>query len=159
MDDWLVIWGVTAALFVIIEVMTMAFVALYLAIGAFAAAMVALGDGSVAWQFVAFAVTGIVLMVLTRPFIKGKLESPSVATNVSLLVGKGGIVTIAIDNDANTGQIRVGSEYWTARVPDEDGTTVIPVDARVLVESVEGVTARVRLRSDEPNAAAAQPHE
>jgi membrane protein implicated in regulation of membrane protease activity len=152
MDDWIIIWGVIAVLFVIVEVMSMAFVAIYIAIGAFAAAMVAIGGGSVGWQFLTFAITGIVLMLLTRPLIKNRLESPDIATNVNRLVGKGGIVTIAIDNDANTGQIRVGTEYWTARVADRDSTGVIPVEARVTVDAVEGVTARVRLRSDAPSA-------
>jgi membrane protein implicated in regulation of membrane protease activity len=151
-EEWMIAWGVIAALFVVVEVLSMAFVAIYIAIGAFAASMVALAGGNLGWQFMAFAVTGVVLMLLTRPFIKGRLESPDVATNVNRLVGKGGIVTIAIDNDANTGQIRVGTEYWTARVAAEDSVLVIPVESRVRVESVEGVTARVRLRSDEPTA-------
>lgn len=146
MDSELVLWIVLAATLAVLEIATMAFVALYFAIGAVAAAIVAWLDGGLEWQLLAFAVTGIVLMLLTRPLLKRKLESPAVHTNVDRLVGKGGIVTIPIDNDANTGQIRVGTEYWTARLPDDSVNTAVPVDARVTVVAVEGVTARVMPR-------------
>ena len=151
MDNWIVIWGALAVAFIVIELVTVSFVAIYFAIGALAATLVAGLNGNVALQLLAFAATGIVLMVLTRPVLKRKLESPDVATNVDRMTGKGGIVTIAIDNDANTGQIRVGTEYWTARVAagGADGE-MIPVDSRVTVLSVEGVTARVQLRADAP---------
>ncbi|MCB0880449.1 MAG: NfeD family protein [Thermoleophilia bacterium] len=152
MDEWFYIWAGVAALFIVLEIVTMAFVSIYIGLGALAAAIVAMLGGSPPMQFLAFAVAGIALMLATRPLLKKRLESPDIATNVNLLVGKGGIVTITIDNDANTGQIRVGTEYWTARMVDADATTVLPVDSRVIVDSVEGVTARVRLRSDAPSA-------
>jgi membrane protein implicated in regulation of membrane protease activity len=155
MDDpqtMLLIWGAAAAAFVVIETISVTFVAVYFAIGAAAAAAVAAGDGSFAIQLVAFSATGILLMVATRPLLKAKLESPDVPTNVNLLVGKGGIVTITIDNDASTGQIRVGTEYWTARMVEADAERVVPVDSRVVIDSIEGVTARVRLRDAAPSA-------
>jgi membrane protein implicated in regulation of membrane protease activity len=150
MDNWVVIWGSLAALFVIVEVLSVNFVAIYFALGAMSAAIVAGLGGNVALQMLAFSATAIALMVMTRPVLKRKLEPPTIETNVNRLVGKGGIVTIAIDNDANTGQIRVGTEYWTARSTAPDPAPMIPVDARVSVESVEGVTARVRLREAAP---------
>lgn len=152
MENYVILWMAVAAGFVILEVVTMAFVAMYFAVGAGAAALVAYLDGDLMWQLLAFAATGVVLMLLTRPLLKGKLESPDVATNVDRMTGKGGIVTIAIDNIANTGQIRVGTEYWTARVSDDAPEQVIPVDARVTVQNVEGVTARVLPRVETPTA-------
>lgn len=148
MEQWVIIWAVAAAAFLIVEVVTVTFVAVYFAIGAAAAAAVALGNGGFALQLVAFSVTGAVLLLLTRPILKKRLESPDVATNVNRMVGKGGIVTITIDNDANTGQIRVGTEYWTARLVEGHAHEVLPVDSRVTVEAIEGVTARVRPRAD-----------
>lgn len=152
MDNYVMAWIAVAAVFVILEVMSMAFAAMYFAIGAGAAALVAWFEGELMWQLLAFSVTGVVLMAVTRPLLKGKLESPQIATNVERMIGKGGIVTIPIDNDANTGQIRVGTEYWTARVADGAPDQVIPVDARVTVQAVEGVTARVLPRVETPTA-------
>ena len=143
MDDYLVFWIVLFAVFAVLEIVTMAFVSIYFAIGALAAAIVAWLDGDLVWQLLAFSVTGIVLLAATRPVLKRKLESPTIATNVHRLVGKSGIVTIPVDNDANTGQIRVGTEYWTARWPENDRTGTIAVDAKVRILAIEGVTARV----------------
>ncbi len=154
MEGYVILWGAIAAAFVIGEVLSMAFVSIYFAIGAGVAALVAYLDAGLAWQLLAFAGTGIVLMAITRPFLKGKLESPGLPTNVDRMAGRGGVVTIAIDNVANTGQIRVGTEYWTARVADEASEEVIPVDARVVVQRVEGVTARVLPRESAPIAEA-----
>lgn len=144
MESALLTWIILAALFAVTEMATTAFVAIYLAIGAGGAAVVAALNGGVVWQFVAFIVLGIALMLLTRPFIKGKFETPDHPMNVDKVVGKTGIVTIAIDNDANTGQIRVGTEFWTARRPDDTPEGgALPAGSRVRVISVQGVTARV----------------
>lgn len=145
MDQYLLVWIGLAVLFAVAELATVAFVALYFAIGAAAAAVVAGMDGGFAWQLLAFIVTAVALLAITRPFLKSHLErGTNTLTNVHSMVGKTGIVMIPIDNDANTGQIRVGTEYWTARVAVDAPSGAIPVDARVRIEAVEGVTARVR---------------
>ncbi len=152
MDSYTILWIILAAGFVAIEVATVAFIALYFALGSVAAAIVAWQDGGLAWQLTAFGVCGIVLMLLTRPVLKRSLESPDVPMNVDRMVGKGGIVTIAIDNELNTGQIRVGTEYWTARTPEDSPGMRIAVDERVTIVAVQGVTARVLPRPVEPGA-------
>ncbi len=155
MDDlqtMIIVWSTAAAAFVVIELVTVAFVAIYFALGSAAAATVAGLGGNFAWQLLAFSVTAVILMILTRPLLKKKLESPDIPTNVNRMVGKGGIVTITIDNDSNTGQIRVGTEYWTARMVDAEADQVLPVDSRVTIDAIEGVTARVRPRADAPSA-------
>ena len=144
MDNALLIWIIIVALLAVTEIATTAFVAIYLAIGAGGAAIVAAFDGGYPLQFAVFAIVGVVLMLLTRPFIKRKLETPDMPMNVDKVVGKTGIVTIAVDNDSNTGQIRVGTEFWTARRPDETPEGgALAAGSRVRVISVEGVTARV----------------
>lgn len=145
MNTHLIAWIAVAALFAIAELGTMAFVAMYISLGAVAAAVIAGYGGMFAWQLLAFVLASVTLLALTRPFLKHRLEGATEMTNVHALVGKTAIVTIPIDNDANTGQIRVGTEYWTARLPDEAPSARIEVNERVRVISVEGVTARVQL--------------
>ena len=152
MDSVLLTWIVLAALFAVVELATTAFVSLYLALGAIAAAIVAAADGDELWQIVAFVVTGLVLMAATRPVLKRRLETPDVPMNVDKVIGKTGIVTIVVDNDSNTGQIRVGSEFWTARRPEDSTEPPLMPGTRVRVISVQGVTARV-----EPLMSAAAP--
>ncbi|MBC7462094.1 MAG: NfeD family protein [Thermoleophilia bacterium] len=144
MDSALLVWIVIVALFAVTEIATTAFVAIYLALGAGGAAAIAAFGGGYGLQFGVFVLVGVLLMVLTRPFIKRKLETPDMPMNVDKVVGKTGIVTIAVDNDSNTGQIRVGTEFWTARRPEEtlEGGA-LAAGSRVRVISVAGVTARV----------------
>ena len=91
-----------------------------------------------------FAVSAVLLMVLDAAAAAwpGRTRQRGVDDERRHVAGRSAVVTIAIDNHANTGQIRVGSEYWTARTPgDEDPP--IPAGAVVRIESVAGVTARV----------------
>ena len=94
-------------------------------------------------QGLVFAVSAVLLMVLTRrPVLAYARGQREVATNVDTVTGRSAVVTIAIDNHANTGQVRVGSEYWTARTPGDDDPP-IAVAPSCSIESVAGVTARV----------------
>lgn len=149
MDEqtWIIVWVLIAVLFAVVEIATFAFVAIYFSIGALAAAVAAALGFDVVGQLVAFSIAGIVLLFLTRPVLKRRLESPDVSMNVDRMAGKTGIVTIPIDNDANTGQIRVGTEYWTARTADGAPSERIDSDERVRIVAVEGVTARVERAS------------
>lgn len=143
MDSWLIIWIVLAVAFAVTELATMAFVALYFALGAVVAAVVAGMGGNVTWQILAFVVSGVLLLALTRPLLKSRLEGETLLTNVHSVVGKGGYVTIPINNAANTGQIRIGSEFWTARLDAASTVTSLDVETPVTVLRVEGVTAWV----------------
>jgi membrane protein implicated in regulation of membrane protease activity len=136
-------WWLLAA-FVLLgaEALSLQFVLMYFGLGAIVAAAVSPFVGP-AGQGIAFAASAVVLMVLTRgPLVRWSLRQRGTETNVDTIAGRSAVVTIVVDNHANTGQIRVGSEYWTARTPgDEDPS--IPLGAIVSIESVAGVTARV----------------
>lgn len=150
LDTYVIAWVVIAVVFAALELVTTTFVSIYIALGAIGAAVVAGVGGGLGAQLGVFAALGVILLLLTRPVLKGRLEAPDIHTNVYTVVGKTGIVTLPIDNDGNTGQIRIGTELWTARTPE--GTTrgaVIPVESRVRVVAVEGVTARVELLAAE----------
>jgi membrane protein implicated in regulation of membrane protease activity len=142
-EQAVIVWVVVAVLAVATEMFTMAFVAIYLGLGAAAAAIAAWMDYSTGVQLAVFGIVGIALLLITRPFLAKKIQQPDVRTNVHALVGRRAIVTITVDDDANTGQIRVGTEYWTARHAVGNDSEAIPVDAKVEVVAVEGVTARV----------------
>jgi membrane protein implicated in regulation of membrane protease activity len=145
-DVDITIWLVVAVALLVAEATTTAFVAAYFAIGALLAALAA-ALGAPLWaQGAEFVIVSVGLMVLTRQLVlRGLGKQSGQRMNVYALEGQQGIVTIPIDNDAATGQIRIGSEYWTARSVDELPSP-IPVGAKVDVVDVRGVTARVRPR-------------
>lgn len=135
-------WLLVALVLLGAEALTLQFVLLYFGLGALFAAAVSPFAGGVV-QGVVFAVAAVLLMVLTRrPLLAYARGQRDTATNVDTVTGRNAVVTITVDNLANTGQVRVGSEYWTARTPSDDNPP-IPVGATVSIESVAGVTARV----------------
>jgi membrane protein implicated in regulation of membrane protease activity len=135
-------WLLVALVLLGAEALTLQFVLLYFGLGALVAAAVSPFLSTVG-QGLVFALSAVVLMVLTRrPVLAYARGQRDVATNVDTVTGRSAVVTIAVDNHANTGQVRVGSEYWTARTPGDDDPA-IAVGIIVSIESVAGVTARV----------------
>jgi membrane protein implicated in regulation of membrane protease activity len=149
MDDWLV-WLIVGVACLALETLTLSFVVCYFGIGALAASAAAALGAPVGGQVAVFAAVSLVLLLFTRRVIVDLVQGrKGVVTNVHTLIGRGGIVTIPISNEQSTGQIRVGTEYWTARVADDD-RLLVPAGARVEVVEVVGVTARVRVREGAP---------
>ena len=146
----MIIWLVIGLAALAAEAVTMGFVVAYFGVGAIAAAVAAALGAAVIGQVLVFAVVSFALLAFTRrvlvDWFQGR-DAPAL-TNVQTLIGKTGVVTLAISNDLGTGQIRVGTEFWTARLePAGAGEgEEAPVGARVEVLDVQGVTALVRMR-------------
>jgi membrane protein implicated in regulation of membrane protease activity len=140
MDDWL-IWVIIAVALLIAEATTTAFVAVYFGIAAAIAAVLALAGLPAVVQLLAFGVTAVGGMLLTRPALRRVAGStPALRTGVDAMRGRRGVVTKAIA-ELEPGQVRIDGETWTAR-SYFDGE---PIDAgcRVEVVEVKGVTAFV----------------
>jgi membrane protein implicated in regulation of membrane protease activity len=80
-----------------------------------------------------------------RRRLKTRLASgPDRATNVDVVLGKTGVVTERIAPHA-PGIVRVNDELWRAALVDESpGAAAKEPGATVVVDSVEGVTLKVR---------------
>lgn len=96
-------------------------------------------------QVLVFALVSAATLVATRPFVKKVLDFKTTGTNADRYLGKIAIVTVEINNTIGTGQVNVLGSIWTAR--SSDGS-VIPVGARVFVESIDGVKLIVRPKTD-----------
>lgn len=145
MDDTvaLVVWIVVAVGCFLVEATTIAFVALYFGIGALAAALAAALGAPLALQIGIFSVGSVASLLGTRRMLTDALRrTPLVRSNVNSLVGRRGVVTVPITAASGRGQIRVGSEYWTAR-PYMADSADIAAGSPVEVLGVEGVTALV----------------
>ncbi|MBA2358362.1 MAG: NfeD family protein [Actinobacteria bacterium] len=144
---WLV-WLIVGVVLLGVEAMTLTFVAVYFGVAGLAAAIVA-GLGAPLWsQVLIFCGVSLLGMGLTRRIATRMFRGPVVKSNVHTLAGRRGVVTQPIDAGEGRGQVRIGTEYWTARAYFEDAPA-IPSGARVEVVRVEGVTAIV-LPIDEP---------
>lgn len=139
----LVVWIVVALALFGIEATTVSFVALYFGVGALVAAVVAAAGGVPAAQLLVFALVSVATLLATRGTVTRALQrSPVVKSNVNTLVGRRGVVTVPITAATGRGQVRVGTEYWTARPYIEDASDIAEGTA-VEVLAVEGVTALV----------------
>jgi membrane protein implicated in regulation of membrane protease activity len=93
--------------------------------------------------FSAGALAFIYLAFLRRR-IRSRLSGPNRATNVDQVLGRTGLVTERIAPHA-AGMVRVGDELWRASLKnDDEGAAAIEPGATVVVDSVEGVTLKVR---------------
>lgn len=138
-----VVWLVVALALLAIEATTVTFVALYFGAGALVTALAAALGAPIAVQLLVFAVVSGATLVSTRGLVQRALQrSPVVRSNVSSLVGRRAVVTVPITAAAGRGQIRVGTEYWTARPYMPDAVDIDEGEA-VEVLAVEGVTALV----------------
>jgi membrane protein implicated in regulation of membrane protease activity len=139
----IVFWIVAALVFFGIEATTVSFVALYFGVAALVAALAAALGAGLPLQIVVFSVVSVVTLLATRGWVTRALKrSPVVRSNVNSLVGRRGIVTVPITAATGRGQIRVGTEYWTAR-PYMDDSSEIEEGTAVEVLAIEGVTALV----------------
>ncbi|MEO5634072.1 NfeD family protein [Gaiella sp.] len=136
-----VIWLVVALVLIGLEVATLAFVALYPALGGLLAGVAALLGASIGVQFAVFAVVSVATLLLTRkPLRRMMRNTPLVASNADIVLGKRAVVIVAVEEGpGQRGQVRVGTEHWSARSEDErpiaEGMTVevVRIDGVALV--------------------------
>jgi membrane protein implicated in regulation of membrane protease activity len=136
---WL-IWLAIALVLGAAEVLTATLDLVLLAVAAGVAAAVAglgLGPG---FQFTAFAVSAVLLVLVVRPVARRQLtRGPAVRDNVAALVGCEAVALTEVSREA--GLVRLRGEEWTAR--PYDATLVIPKGTTVDVLAIEGATALV----------------
>lgn len=98
--------------------------------------------GSAKIGLLAAGMLALLYLALFRSWLKRKLTVKDQASNVDAVVGKTGVVTkrIAI---RDPGMVKVGSEIWRAELSGGDEVAK-DAGAVVVVQSVEGVTLRVR---------------
>lgn len=129
-------WLIFAIVLTIIEANTIQLVSIWFAAGALAAMAPAVIGMSFTAQLAMFTVVSVLLLGLTRPFVKRKLEVRRVQTNAKAVIGRLGKVTAEINNTLSQGRVSVDDMNWSAR--SEDGT-VIPEGEEVLVKDIQGV--------------------
>ncbi|WP_020576598.1 NfeD family protein [Actinopolymorpha alba] len=139
MDAW-VVWLIVAMALGIAELLSLTlYLALVSAAAIVAMLVAALGLGA-AFQFVAFAVSAVLLIVFVRPLAQHALRKvPVMRSGTAALVGREALVLSEVSR--HTGRVRIGGEEWTAR--PYDSSLVIPAGATVDVFAIEGATALV----------------
>ena len=141
----IVVWLVGALTLLAIETFTLAFVAVYVALGAVCAAIAAAAGAGFGIQVIVFMGVAVFSLLLTRrPLRRALGRTPLVHSGAQNIVGRQAVVTVAIPvGPGARGQVRIGTEFWTAS-GETDSTGGIAEGATVEVLALQGVTAIVK---------------
>lgn len=135
------VWLMVLVVLVTGEAITVGLTFIWFAVGALGGLTVAVLGGPIWLQVVVFLILSAVTLVLVRP-IAAKLLTPGVSpTNADRVLSQIALVTEEIDNIAETGQVKLFGQVWTAR--SETGKN-IPAQSRVRILRIEGVKVFVR---------------
>ena len=131
------VWVVAVIVFAVLEGLTAQLVSIWFVIGSIGALIASL-LGAPWWaQGVDFLVLSLVTLVATRPLVHKMSHKVNTSTNADRVIGKTAVVTEAIDNLEEKGQVRVMGSVWTARSQNDD--VRISVGQNVVVQKIEGV--------------------
>ena len=131
------IWLGLVIVFLIVEAACpIHLVSVWFAAGSLAALAVCALGGPIWLQIAAFLAVSSALLAMLWPLTRRFLTPKLTATNIDSVIGSEGYVTAAIDNVAATGQVKLGSMYWTARSSSGDA---IPEGTLVKADRIEGV--------------------
>ncbi len=131
------IWLGLLAVLLLVEAVTAGLTTIWFAGGALVAAIAAWMGAGVLVQIVLFLAVSGVLLVFTRPLAVKYLNKDKIATNANSLIGKNAVVTIDIDNLAQTGQVLINDVEWTARTSDD--SQKVTKGAVVEIKEIRGV--------------------
>jgi membrane protein implicated in regulation of membrane protease activity len=138
-----IIWLIIAGIFAVAEVFTPGFVLLWFAVGAAAAALLALlGITSFAAQIIVFLLVSVALVIASRTILVRTSSGPHLKTGVELMIGQIGTVVENSRGALQEGAVKVSGSVWTAF--PVDGEEPLQAGESVTIERVEGNTVYVR---------------
>jgi len=140
-----IVWLVLILVFIIIEMLTLDFVFLMIAVGSLGGLVSGLFGAPWWLQLIIAAALSVILIFFIRPPLLHALKKGGdpAKSNVDRLIGMGGIVVSTVSRTAGLVKLQVG-ETWTARLAPLDGSPAeLAPGEHVIVVSIEGATAVV----------------
>ena len=136
------VWLIIAGVFFVCEAITIGFLLFWFGIGAILAMIVSFFTNNLIIQTTVFIVSSSLLLFLTKPFVNKFIpnKEEELTTNAFSIINKTGIVVKEIDPVTGSGQIKVGTEIWSAKSFDDSN---IPKGTKITVIDIEGVKAVV----------------
>lgn len=138
-----VFWLALILVFLVIEVLSLSFVFLMLAVGSLGGLIAGLLGAQWWVEFIVAAILSLLLLFFVRPPLLRLTHrgADPARSNIDALLGTSGIVVIAFHE--GRGQVKLANgETWTARLP-HDQTDPLEEGDRVQVDSIDGATAVV----------------
>ena len=138
----LIFWIVAGLALAVVEVVTLAFFAVFLAVAAAGAAVAAALGGSLIWQGAVFGLLAVGGLFGARPLVTRRLQrrrSGRAASGARAMIGASGVVTdgVAGESAPVPGHVQIMGERWPARTGD--GSRLEPGDEVQVIE-IRGAT-------------------
>ena len=135
-------WIILSGLFFIIEMATVGFLVFWFGIGSLIAMIVSLFTANIAIQTSVFVFSSAVLLFFTRPLVNKLTQNDEdVQTNAYSIIGKKGIVIKEIDPILEQGQVKIGTEVWSAKTL---GDKKVKEGTQIEVVKIDGVKVVVK---------------
>lgn len=144
---YVICWLLLAAIFLVVEIVTLGLTSIWFSGGSFVAAIAAACGASFTVQIILFAAVSFGLLIITRPLAVKHLNDKTDKTNVEALVGESAMVIVEINNMQEVGQVKVNGMEWTARA--EQDKDVIPAGTLVTIVAIRGVKLIVKPTEEE----------
>lgn len=132
------VWLTIVVLLTIVEAMTVNLTTIWFVVSGLVAIGLSFVTDIFLIQFGVFVCLGIVLLIVTKPFVKKFLDSRDAKTNFDRIIGMNGIVVKDI-GDVNNGEVKVDGKIWTAYSDDS-----LKVNDKVKVLEISGSKIKVR---------------
>ncbi len=130
-------WLILFILLSLIEIATVNLVSIWFAVGALITTFVSLATDNLMLHLAVFTISSILILLLTKPFVKKMKKREEVPTNLDMVIGKKGIVTEKIEKDG-IGEVKVLGKKWSAYSDNE-----VTENKKVKVLSINGVKLKV----------------
>lgn len=137
MSPYVFVWLVAVIIFLAVELSTVTLTSIWFAAGALAAMLVAMFDGNIIVQIVAFLIVAFGLLYATKPWSKKFIDTKKVTTNADRAIGEKVRVLERVSNLDQTGRAIVHGLEWTVRT--EDDNIIIEQGELVRVVRIAGV--------------------
>lgn len=111
------VWLTVVILLTIVEAMTVNLTTIWFVVSGLSALGISFITDNFLIQFGCFVILGIILLIISKPFVKKILNKKTEKTNVDRIIGMTGIITKDFD-EMKTGEVKVDGKVWTA-VADE----------------------------------------
>src|SRR4030081_1549185 len=136
-------WVIVAIAFAVVEVMTVAFFAVFITVGALGAALVSLLGFNPLVQAIVLGVLGVAGIMIARPFLVERLHMGrgALRSGAESMVGQQAVLLEPILGVGQPGHVKIAGELWPALT--DDGSPV-PGNTLVVVTALRSTTLIVR---------------
>jgi membrane protein implicated in regulation of membrane protease activity len=144
MNPAVMVWLIAIIFFLGVELSTVTLTSIWFAAGALAAMLVAMFDGNIIVQIIAFLIVAFGLLYATKPWSKKFIDTKKESTNADRAIGEHVRVIERISNLDQTGRVMYNGLDWTARTEDDKITIEQGELVRVLqIAGVKLIVERV----------------